>query len=76
MSYQLHLLDTLLGSESAGLDAVALFNSYEEQDRLGTGESSIPSVQMQLCIYYTYSEAEWLCTIVMLVQRDVFTSVN
>lgn len=51
MPYQLHLLLLLLGSESAGLDAVVLFDYREEQDRLRTGKSSIPSVQMQLCIY-------------------------
>lgn len=43
MPYQLHLLDILLGCESAGLEAVVLFNNYEEQDRLRTGERSIPS---------------------------------
>lgn len=53
MPYQLHLLDILFGSESAGLDAVVLFNYYEEQDHLRTGKSSIPCVQMQLCIYCT-----------------------
>lgn len=72
MPYQLHLLVILLGSEPAGLDAVVLFDYHEEQDRLRTGKSSIPSVQMQLCIYCT-GKLNGLRIIVMHVQRDIFT---
>lgn len=54
MPYHLHLLDILLGIESAGLDAVVLFNICEEQDRLHTGKSSIPSVRSDAVMYILY----------------------